>query len=325
MAREIDEYVARNTEKLRNVDTRFTQVDSNRNRDISFGGNLIDVTVEVELYKRSTGDQLVFGHPDASKGFGRGTFGDDRGAWSLLTDAEASEEFTRDGRRAVVEAYDADLGAITEAGVGTDTTVASTTDTALQDETGRSDAFSTHASNVVTSIGIFASTEVLEEPGEVGVFDGDDRLLARVTVDQSTFDVADTDEVKALIILTFSGDGKGQSVVTDAGEEEFARAIATPGLITAPDEIRFGSGSTDFTESDTALTTQEITKPVFRDLGRDSMTIGTRVGESSMSTLTNDLTEIGVFDDGRMIWGTTMQAIPSDSPGFDADAELKVR
>ena len=104
MPESVDEYVADNSKRIRNIDGRFVEVDSNRSRDLSFGSNFFVVTVGVEVYRRSTGDQIVFGHPSASKGFGRGTFGDDRGAWSLVTDAEARADFTKQGRKAAAEA-----------------------------------------------------------------------------------------------------------------------------------------------------------------------------------------------------------------------------
>jgi len=325
MPKGVDEYVAENSKRIRDVDSRFVQVDSNRARDLSFGSNFFEVTVGVELYKRSTGDQVVFGHPDDSKGFGRGTFGDDRGAWSLVTDVEVSADFTRQGRKAAAEALDGQTGAVERGAIGGDTTPVSTQDTSLGMETGRRDTFASRSGNTTRTTALYAATDVVGVPGEVGIFDGDDRLLARVTVDIADGAIAATDEVRGVITLTVEGSGNGKAVVTDDGEEALAAALRSPSAVVGPSEFAFGDGDTDFAESDTSLTSEVVRKNAGRETGRDRVSSFTRVTEADMNSIAVDLSEAGLFDnDGRMLWATTFRAIQSDSPGFNTETAIVV-
>lgn len=325
MPKSVDEYVADNSKRIRDVDSRFVQVDSNRARDLSFGSNFFVVDVDVELYTRSTGDQIVFGHPSASKGFGRGTFGDDKGAWSLETDVEASAEFTKQGRKAAAEALNGQTGAVAQGGIGGGTTAASTSDTALGLELGRTDTFTSRTSNVLRTTSIYAATDVAGTPGELGIFDGDDRLLARVTVDTSNVTVGDTDEVRGVVILTFTGDGNGAAVVTNDGEDALAASIASPKVTVGPSEYAFGDGTTDFSKSDTGLSSEQTRKNAGRESGRDRIRAFTRLSDADMNGISVDLSEVGLFDNqGRMLWATTFRAIPSDSPGFNTETTIVV-
>lgn len=325
MPKSVDEYVAENSKRIRDVDSRFVQVDSNRARDLSFGSNFFEVTVEVEVYKRSTGDQVVFGHPDGSKGFGRGTFGDDRGAWSLITDVEASADFTRQGRKAAAEALDGKAGAVERGAIGGDTTTVSTQDTSLGAETGRRDTFASRLGNTTRTTTLYAATDVVGVPGELGVFDGDGRLLARVTVNIADGAIDPTDEVRGVVTLTFEGSGNGKAVITDDGQEALAAALRSPKSVVGPSEFAFGDGDTDFDESDSSLTSEVTRKNAGRDTGRDRVSSFTRLSEADMSSISVDLSEVGLFDnDGRMLWATTFRAIQSDSPGFNTETTIVV-
>jgi len=325
MPKSVDDYVAENSKRIRNIDGRFVQVDSNRSRDLSFGSNFFNVTVEVEVYRRSTGDQIVFGHPAASKGFGRGTFGDDRGAWSLVTDTEASADFTKQGRRAAAEALDGQEGAVAEGAIGGDTTAVSTEDTALGQEFDRADTFASRSANTTRTTTLFGSTDVVAQPGELGIFDANDRLLARVTVDIPDGTVDDTDEVRGVVLLTFEGSGNGNAVVTSEGENALADSIRSPKVSVGPTEYAFGDGDTDFSKSDTSLTSEVIRKNSGREVGRDRIESFTRLSETDMNGISVDISEAGLFDnDGRMIWATTFRAIQSDSPGFNTSTTIVV-
>lgn len=325
MPKDVDQYVAENRQQIRDVDSRFVQVDSNRARDLSFGSNFFVVDVGVELYTRSTGDQVVFGHPSASKGFGRGTFGDDKGEWVLQTDVEASADFTKQGRKAAAEALNGQTGAVAEGAIGGDTTPVSTNDTALGNEVGRTEAFTNRSSNVLDTTALYASTSVPGTPGELGIFDGDDRLLARVTVDTSNVTVGPTDEVRGVVTLTFTGDGNGAAVVTNDGEEALAASIGSPKKTVGPSEYAFGDGTTNFSKSDTGLTSEVIRKNAGRESGRDRISAFTRLSDADMNGISVDLSEVGLFDNtGRMLWATTFRAIQSDSPGFNTETTIVV-
>jgi hypothetical protein len=325
MPKDVDEYVAENSKRIRDVDSRFVQVDSNRARDLSFGSNFFNVDVAVELYKRSTGDQVVFGHPADSKNFGRGTFGDDRGAWSLVTDVEATADFTKQGRKAAAEALNGKAGAVAEGGIGGDTTAVTTGDTSLGLETGRGEAFASRSANKTRTTAMYAATSVVGSPGELGIFDQDDRLLARVTVDVADGAVDDTDEVRGDVILTFTGSGNGAAVVTNDGEVALADAMRSPKSTVGPSEFAFGDGGTDFSKSDSSLTSEVTRKNAGREPGRDRISAFTRLTEADMNSISVGLSEVGLFDNtGRMIWATTFRAIPSDSPGFNTETAIVV-
>lgn len=325
MTKSIDKYVAENRQGIRDVDSRFVQVDSNRARDLSFGSNFFVVDVGVEVYTRSTGDEVVFGHPDESKGFGRGTFGDDKGEWVLQTDAVASAEFTKQGRKAAAEALNGQTGAVAKGGIGTDTASASTSDESLGTELYRTDVFATTSSNVLDTTALYAATSVAGTPGEYGIFDGEDRLLARVTVDTSAFTPSSTDEVRAVVSLTFTGDGNGNAVVTNGGEDALAESLRSPKVTVGPSEYAFGDGTTTFAKSDTGLSSEVTRKNAGRESGRDRIRSFTRLTQTDMNSISVDLSEVGLFDNtGRMLWATTFRAIPSDSPGFNTDTTLVV-
>lgn len=321
MPKELDEYVAENRQNLRQVDRRFIQVSDSRDRNLSFTGSTIEVGVEIEVYKRSPGTMLIFGSSQAAHGFGRGTFGDDRGAWSLITDAEASAEFTKDGRKAVADALDGQTGALSFGSIGYGTTDADTGDTSLESKSGDGLAHGTKdAVNILRCHTLFSHTSIAGDPTEFGIFDENDRLLARVTISSSA--INDDDEIKADIILTFTGNGVGDSVVTNDGEEAIAESIRTTQATVGIKTIRLGTGSTDFTESSSALNNQTISKDALRNKNVDLILARTYV---LVADQTNDLFEMGVFDNtGRMIWATTFKKFPDRDEPFFAEADIRV-
>lgn len=325
MADSVDSYVADNSKRLRDINGRFVQVDSNRTRDLTFGSNFFAVDVAVEVYKRSTGDGMIFGHPSASKGFDNATFGDDRGPWSLVTDAEASADFTKDGRRAAAQALSGREGAAAEVGLGYGTARVSTDDTTLNSARARTASVNDRTSNTTSVRGIFDATASVGALGEFGVFDETSRLLARVTVDVDDASIDPTDEVRGIILLTFTGSGNGNSVVTNDGQIALAEAIERTDATVGPDEFAFGSGTSDFVESDSSLTSEVIRSNAARETGRDRITARTRLTAKDMSTVTSDLSEVGLFDTaGRMLWATTFRTIPSDSEPFNTDTTIVV-
>jgi hypothetical protein len=331
MSKDVDKFVAENRQRIRGVDSRFTQVDSDQTRALSFGPNVIVVDVAIEVYKRPTGSQIIFGHADDAHGFGRGTFGADKGEWSLVTDTEASVEFTKLGRKAVSESLDGQTGAVEEGTAGVDSTTASTSDTSLGDERERVVAFAledaTNAVRVRSLFGASTPTGVVE----FGIEDGDGRLLARVTI--SSPSIATDDEVRADMICTFEGDGIGNSVITEAGEGVVADAFRSPKVTTGPTEFAFGTGSTQFGKSDTSLTSEVFRKDAVREVGRDTVNAITHVYDEDPTTdppITGshsfDLSEMAIFDDaGTMIWATTYRSLAkTESNGFNAESLILI-
>jgi len=331
MPKQVDQYVAENRQRIRGVDARFTQVDSNQSRSLSFGPSTISVDVSIELYKRPTGSQVVFGHGDDAHGFGRGTFGDDKGAWSLVTDTEASAEFTKLGRKAVAEALDGQTGAVEEGVAGTDGPNASTSDTALGNEVERVSVFAVEDDyRTIRTRSIFGAS-IPTGAVEFGIEDGDGRLLARVTI--SSPSLASDDEVRADIICEFAGSGIGNSVITNDGESVVADAFKTPKVKSGPVEMAFGTGSTAFSKSDSSLTSESFRKDNARELGRDRVNAVTHVYEEDPTTSPSitgthsfDLSEMAVFDgSGNMLWATTFRAFTKDeTTGFNAESLIVI-
>lgn len=327
MARNIDRFVAENRERIRDVDSRFVEVDSERDRDLSFGPSYIEVDVDAVVYRRTTGSQVVFGHADDSKGFGRGTFGDDKGEWEPVATVDVdSVVFTRGGRRSVAQALDGQDGAVTTSKAGTGTNDPATADDEL---TGVYAVTRTsndkRDDNEARSRGVHDAASWVGDPVELGVFDDSDRLLARVVVDDPD-DVFSTDEVRVDITLTFEGDGVGNSVITDVGEESVADAVAFPYESTGPVEFRFGSGTDDFDNGDTSLTDPQFSKANERVVDRNRVTARTHVFESEPDVQPVDVGELAVFDNSdRMIWATSIRTFTKrDGAAFNAESEFRV-
>lgn len=326
MTRQIDRFVAENRERIRNVDNRFVEVDSARDRNLSFGPSTFTVSVDVDVFKRSTGTQAVVGHAAESKGFGRGTFGDDRGAWDAV-DVTVDTVFTRQGRRAVVRALNAEAGAVTttKAGVGTDDPVTADTDltgvyavtrtTNRRPDTGEAEIRGVH--DAVAWVGGVV---------ELGIFDAEDRLLARIVA--TSADAIDaTDDVRVDVTLTFDGDGVGNSVITEAGEDVVADAMVLVLENHGPTEFRFGSGDPDFDKESTGLADEQFTKACERLVDRNRITARTHVFETEPAGLMPvDVSEMAVFDDDdRMIWATELRTFTKrDDAAFNAESEFRV-
>ena len=327
MTRQVDRYVAENRERIRRVSSRFVEVDSAQDRDLSFGPNLIDVDVTgVAAFARSTGTQALFGHADASKGFGRGTFGDDRREWEELSIDDTDVAFTRQGRRAVAAALDGRDGAVTTSKAGTGTDDPATTDDALTGVYSVARvANSKPDPDSVESSGVHDAASWAGDVIEVGIFDGEDRLLSRVVVD-GVGEISPTDDVRLDVTLTFTGSGVGNSVFTDAGDEVVADAMARPLTATGPAEFAFGSGDDEFDRSDTELTDEIFRKGAERDVDRDRIIARTHVFEHEPDTQPVDISEMAVFGtDGRMIWATRLREFTKrDDAGFNAEAEFRV-
>lgn len=314
MTRNADQYIAENRSEIRSTQANFIEVtDKGASRDLSFPRNLIEVTVEVEIYKRPLNSALISGHPDGSvHGSGHGEAGDGRGGWTLVEDVENSTVWTKDGRNAIRDALDGQAGAIKQAALGHGTRDAASTDADLQNRQATVFAFGTKDDrNTTRGHGIFLFQQHNEAGTEFGLLDDSGRLLSRTTVD----DVAPTneEEVRAEVVLTFNGSGTGDSVVTDEGERTTADAIRLDSVTVGLLEMAWGTGTTAFSKSDTALTSEEIRKNVQRELDLETIRTFGKLYESEPSTQPVDLSEVAVFDNnGNMYWATTFDSEEKD-------------
>lgn len=326
----IDEFVADNRKKIRRVGGRFDIVDGEQDRDLSFGASAIDVGVGTPtVYKRDTGSQITFGHPDPEHGFGRGTFGDDRGEWVEAGSSPSYETvFTKDGRRAVSRALDGKAGAVTALSAGVGTSTPSTSDASLSDVYASAPTRNERpATGEVQTVSVVNSAEWVGDPSELGLFDGAGRLLLRI-VASGTWSIGTDFDVRVDMLLIFTGDGTGSTTVTSAAEDAVADSMAFPLETTGPTEFAFGSGGSSFSKSSTSLADEQFRKDCERLLGRDSVTARTHVFESEPSgnIMPVDLQEIGLYDnDGRLLWATLYTEFEkTDDVGFNAESTFKI-
>jgi len=314
MTRKADQYIAENRSDIRSTQANFIEVtDRGASRDLSFPRNLVEVTVQVEIYTRPLNSSLVSGHPNGSvHGSGHGESGDLRGGWTLVEDSENSTVWTKDGRNAIRDALDGQAGAIKSAAIGHGTADASSADVDLRDRQATAFAFGTKDDrNTTRGHGLFLFHEHNEATTEVGLLDDDGRLLSRTTVD----DVGPTgeEEVRAEVLLTFEGTGTGDSVITDEGERTAADSIRLDSVTVGLLEMAWGTGTTAFSKSDTALTSEVARTNVARELDLETIRTFGKLYESEPAGQPVDLSEVAVFDNnGNMYWATAFDSEEKD-------------
>lgn len=315
----IQDQVAENRRGVQQIDGRFIFVPDRRDENLTFGRNTFEMTLAVEVYTRPLNDSLISGHPDGSQhGSGQGVAGDVRGSWTLQEDAEASTEWTRDGRNAVRDSLAGDAGSVTEIGVGTSGTDASPDDAALGAEQGRTNAYgirSTEAFNAVRHRSNFLFAETGEgglDPVEYAVFDSTGRLMGRVTT--SAVAVGPSEEVRVDITTTIEGSGNGESVITDAGETAVAESLQLEAVTVGLDEMAWGTGTATPSTGDTSLGNEVYRSVVTREKSLETVTASAPQFEPEPAGQPYDYTEVGVFDnDGNLVWRTTMDPFAKDS------------
>ncbi|AGM11740.1 hypothetical protein HCTV5_134 [Halovirus HCTV-5] len=315
MTGKIQDQVAENRNQTRRLDAQFVNVSTQNDRNLTFTNNYIEVEVQVEIYTRDLSTSLISGHPNAKHGSGRGESGDLRTDWTQESVTVSSEVLVRGGRNAIRDALDGQTGAVNQIGVGTGSDDAASGDTALTSETtknfcwGQKDTF--NVTRARSSPFLFA--EYGDTVQEFGVFDEAARLLTRSVLDSSLNPTSEK-ELRVDVTFTFTGDGIGNSVITDDGEEALADSIASVGTATGLKEINYGTGTTTPSTSDTALAAEEIAKDCLRQLDAEQITTQAKLFDSEPATQPVDLTEIGVTDNnGRLVWRTLIKAFEKNS------------
>ena len=310
MVKSADRYIAENRRDIRRTEANFIEAPESGSIDLVFGRNTVEVEVTGEVYKRDLNDSLIVGHPNAADhGVGTGKVGDQRGAWTQVASASDSAEFTRAGRTAVRNALDGQTGGIRSAGIGTGDTSADTGDTSLVALSSKVNGVRDKASpssNVARGMGVFRFHEHENDASEFALYNTDGGLICRLTFSG----VAPTaeEEVRVLVDLTVSGSGIGDSVITNEGEAAIADALHYPNSVVGLNEIAFGTGSTEFSKSDTALTSEEIRKTVVRSLELEAIRTTAKLYQDEPGTQPVDLSEMAVYDNSaspRMIWAAT--------------------
>lgn len=329
---EIPTQVAKNREATRRLDGQFVDLPETAEIDLNFSRNEIEVAVELEVYTRPLNDDLISGHPaGATHGSGHGVAGQNAGSWSKETITVSTKEFCRDGRNAIRDALDGQsTGAIREIAVGTGTADAAVADSSLGSETGRTIAYGVKdASNEVRARANFGFSEdglAGSDVTEFGVFSDGGSLLARVVTDPIS--VSEEEELRVDITLTITGTGVGNSVITNKGEERIADSIRTPGTAIGLNEIAFGTGTTDASESDTALGNEVLRKNALRETSNERIEASVKVLDTEPGSQPVTLTEVGVFDNAssaNLLWRVVFDGQFKDSTyGFTATVGFRI-
>lgn len=329
---EIQEQVAENRTDARRLNGRFIDLPESANRNLTFARNEIEVSVTVEVYTRPLNNALISGHPNGSKhGSGHGEAGDVRGSWTKASTTTQSSLLVRGGRNAVRDALDGQEGALREAAVGTGTADTSVGDTALGSETGDTLAYGIRAGEANNAVRARANYLFAEDgletadATEFGLLDETGRLLARAVTD--AVDVTEEEELRVDVTLTFDGQGTGSSAFTTDGEAALADAMRAVGDVVGINEIAFGTGTTQATESDTALQTETFRKDALRTLDNERIQAEVVVTEQEPNSQPVDLAEVGVFDNSatpRLLWRVVFEPFEKDS-GFGYRASVSFR
>lgn len=314
--RRIENTVAENRRSARQLETYEVEVDQRPSRDYSFDGSVVEVNVRAEVYTRPLQSTLVFGHPDASQGFGRGTFGDRRGDWSLVESVSQTEgEFTKGGREAVADALEGAISGLDTAVVGDGTSTASTGDTALDSQQGARPAWGNKgASNETIGVGEFRFSEYGDIINEIGIEGNDGSLLTRLTT--SGVDPTSSQEVRVDIIMEFVGDGVADAVITSDGEAAIADSIKTVHETVGLKEMAIGTGTADPSKSDTSLANEVGRKDCARDRQTEQVRAFIKWYKNEPSGQPYDVTEMGVFDNSatpRLVFRVTFDSFLKDS------------
>jgi hypothetical protein len=311
--RRIEGVVADNRRSARKLETYEVEVDRRPSRDYSFDGSSVEVSVTADVYTRPLGSTLVFGHPDASQGFGRGVFGDQRDAWTLEESvAESAGEFTRLGREAVADALEGALSGLDTAVVGSGTGAASPEDAALGSRGGGAPAWGDKvAGNRTRGVGTFLFSGFGDAVNEVGLEENDGDLIARLTT--SGVNPASTEELRVDVVLEFAGNGVADSVITDGSEAAVADSMRSVDDTVGLKEVAIGTGTASPSKSDTGLAGEVGRKNAARGRTSERVRAFIKWYKDEPSGQPYDVTEMGVFDnDGRLVFRVVFDAFTKD-------------
>ena len=329
MPKRIDTFVSENRTNIQRIDATFVPVSGQNNQTLTFSGNNIRVEVEIRVYTRSLNDNLVSGHPDGNThGSGHGVAGDFRGSWSLVEDVEESDDFVQSGRNSLRDALGgSNTDYFGETAVGTGTTGAIPPDSSLESETGSAFAWGEAGSsaNISVANSIFLFSEFGDSVSEYGVFSASDLLYNRITT--TSVNPGDSEELRVETEFTVTGDGVGNSAITDDGEELIALTLRDSDTPVGLNEIAFGSGNAPPQESDTSLDTEEFRKNVERELSSETITAHTVVFQNEPSSQPVDIQEVGVYDNGgNLLWRTVIdQFTKNEDVEFDTFVGFSIR
>lgn len=327
MAKGIDRFVSENRRDVRRIDATFVEVSSRRRKNLDFGLSTIRVAVQTEVRTRSVNDSLISGHPSPSNGSGRGVSGDQRGDWNRQVNEEQEQGLVRDGRNIVRDVLAGDSSAsVDKTAVGTGTSNVQPTDSALETETGRKDAWSREGSQsndaVATSQYLFHQTS--PSISEAGVFSQDPLLYNREVF--SSVSAGQDKEVRIDVTFKVRGSAVGNSVITNEGEDAIAETFRNETVI-GIDEFVFGDGTATPSENDTSMGNELFANVVGTELTPEVITAHTVLFEDEPAGQPHSIKEVGLRDNSdRLLWRTRLDAAEkNDTTEFEVYAAFRAK
>lgn len=319
MADSIDDYAAENRRKIRRSSGRFIQINTDKNRNFTFGNSFVTVDATVTIQTRPTGDQAVFGNPDESKGFGRGTFGDDRGEFTN-SDEDIPAAVLRAALPDINEAFATAKRAVTGVGFGYGDTDPDQGQTGLDDRSSTVIARTEAPSDRIVVRGVFDSTDVVDGDGfEVSADTFTPGVLVRATANT---DVDTTEDVRVVFDIQIDGSGIGASIFPDAGEALITSAIDGDPIV---DRFAYSNGpvpdanTTQFQNAAfaTSANTNQQNNSVLIDGKAEAGDPPTSFTDGTISVVAI------VDDDGVVMWATPINDVNvTDETAFAVEMTL---
>jgi hypothetical protein len=319
MVDSIDDFAAENRRKIKRSSGRFIQVNPDRERNFSFGKSFVTFDVTADIQTRGTGDQAVFGHPDESKGFGRGTFGDDRGEFTN-EDQDIPAAVLSSALPDIGEAFTTPKRGVTGVGFGYGDDDPDRRQDGLGDRAATSKANTESPSNRIGVRGVFNSTDVVDGDGfEVSADTFASEVLVRAT---ASTDVDTTEDIRVVFDIELSGSGLGSSLFTDVGEAVLTNAIQGDTVV---DRFAYSNGPVPDTATEelpnTAFTTSANTIQQ-----RNAVRVDGKVeaGDPPSSFTEGTVSVVAIVaDTDDVIWATPIRDVTvSDETAFANDMKI---
>lgn len=324
MVESIDKFAAENRRKIRNTAGRFVEVNAGAQRNLFFGVSQVAFLVESSVETRDTGDQVVVGNADESKGFGRGTFGDDRGEFTEEPEAVESETATENGLSTVALLVSGDLNTpVDVVGYGYGDDEADRLDDSLSDRADSLNAVVEVESNVIDVYGIIPNTVAVGDGFESSVDFGDGSILSRTTAQAN---ISPTEDVRVSVTYTVEGFGRGASIFPDAGEAAIAACVAYPSLFGIVSDYSF-SDTENIDESTTTLPDESFDTQANTTSESVSLSVEGRVeaGDPPEQFTPGTLREVSVVTGtDAVLWSTPTRNFPvDDETAFTVEMSMR--
>lgn len=302
MPRRIEEEIQENRRTARRLNSYFREPATEQATALAFAPVELVASVEATVSTRPLNDTLVVGAAGAGQAVGRGRIGDHRGSWSQVA-STSTGRVVEGGHQAIAETLAGIATGFEHVAVGRNGGSTAENATALEDERRIVDAWGTSTtSDSTTGVGVLRVTDLVDVVEELGLYDQDERLLARLTA--VGVDPAVDEEVKVEIDVTLSPSTTSSAAVTDL--DTVTDLLATEATTGGIKWLALGTDGTAPTQSDTSLGAEEVRKEVSHDVVGGRLVVGTEVFRDEPSDQPHDLEELGaIADDGTLVWRRT--------------------